>query len=135
MVVGSSDGNESYVSDRLVLDSYCLGLCNGYGLIFILPPTHEMCRFTFARTVPPVDDSQDIEMTSAMESDGATVIAFSRSFTASDSLDLPLNSSFVLWAYGSSSSPGSISYHEFNRGSITSPLPSSASLCFGKYMP
>ena len=100
-----------------------------------------MCRFAFARTNPSVDDSQDIEMTSAGESDGTTVISFSRLFHTSDSDDLPLNSAYVLWAFGGveanfdPDSSSSISQHAFsNRGALMNLLPSSPSLCVGKHL-
>ena len=100
-----------------------------------------MCRFATARTNPSVDSSQDIEMTSAVESSGATVISFSRLFHTSDSDDLPINSSYVLWAFGGAeasfdpASATSIQYHGANRGAIASVLPSSSSLCVGKRAP
>ena len=77
-------------------------------------------------------------MTHAEESDGVTVISFSRQFQASDDDDMPLNSSYVLWAFGSEinfdpSNSSSISFHGgSSRGTLTNSLPSSSMLCEGK---
>lgn len=47
-------------------------------------------RYAVARAVPPIDDQQDYQLTDFKESDGKTLLKFTRKFDTCDSRDKKL---------------------------------------------
>ncbi|CAH3176907.1 unnamed protein product [Porites lobata] len=74
-------------------------------------------RYAVARAVPPIDDQQDYQLTDFKESDGKTLLKFTRKFDTCDSRDkkLEVGAMKIVFAYHSEDpvSPTEVKYHEF----------------------
>ncbi|CAH3168091.1 unnamed protein product [Porites evermanni] len=74
-------------------------------------------RYAEARAVPPIDDQQDYQLTDSKESDGKTLLKFTRKFDTCDPRDkkLEVGPMKIVFAYHSEDpvSPTEVKHHEF----------------------
>jgi hypothetical protein len=79
-------------------------------------------RFAFGRTMPKIDEQQNVDLLSSSESDTATILEFRRKLRACDANDLPIEegTSRIVWsyAYADPTSKTNVMIHD-RKGSVS----------------